>query len=419
MSNDAITVGSKTTTGGVVISGNSGVVVNNQPVALVGDIATCMCGSKSCRGKGPIVATSPRNIVVNGISFAKAGDLVDTGCGNCYLAPSFNQVTLGASSSPISMGGGVSIGNGVNVNIGGGVSFGSMGNVSIEKQANTGIPKNAPQIDPNHAYWPPYNPLAKDGEKTLKVDYVTPITTIAWMSPEEAHEFLQNLYEDIGANQYLQQLNEDIDVAKESLQNVYEDVGGKETSGHLKDYGQGLGKGIYDTVKTVKGLGGFGVKAYTKNINGQDWIIIKNYHKHLKTLERGNKWKANNPRIIQLGLGLNDLKGAVRYVRFNVGLEVAVSVGINAVDYALRDEATLAEFVGNSAGDIVKGLTALGSAALITTAFVPATASVLLSGTVFVVMSFIAGKGLDGLDKRNGYSKEITKAVVEYYNDYN
>lgn len=108
---------------------------------------------------------------------------------------------------------------------------------------------------------------------------------------------------------------------------------------------------------------------------------------------------------------MNDLKGAARYVRFNVGLEVAVSVGINAVDYALRDEATLAEFVGNSAGDMVKGLVSLGAAALLTSAIVPATASVLLTGTVFVVASFIAGKGLDNLDKANGYSKEITNAV--------
>ncbi|MGD8122635.1 hypothetical protein [Vibrio sp. TRT 2004] len=132
----------------------------------------------------------------------------------------------------------------------------------------------------------------------------------------------------------------------------------------MKDYGQGLGKGIYDAVETAKGLGGLGVQAYTKNINGQNWIIIKNYRKHLKTLERGHKWKANNPRIIQLGLGLNDLKGAVHYVRFNVGLEVAVSVGINVVDYALRDEATLAEFLGNSASDVIKGLTALGASCI-------------------------------------------------------
>ncbi|MCW8335633.1 PAAR domain-containing protein [Vibrio paucivorans] len=396
MSNDAITVGCKTTTGGVVISGNSGVKVNNQPIALVGDIATCTCGSKSCKGKGPIVATSPRDIVVNGVSFAKAGDLVDTGCGNCYLVPSSNQVTLGASTaSPVKMGSGVSIGNGVNINIGGGgVSIGSaMGNASaastaVSSQAKTALSQKPPQIDPNSAYWPPYNPLAKDGEKTLNVEYVKPITSIAWMSPEEAHEFLQNLYEDMGY---------------------------KETLSNMKDYGQGLGKGIYDAVETAKGLGGLGVQAYTKNINGQDWIIIKNYRKHLKTLERGHKWKANNPRIIQLGLGLNDLKGSIQFIRFNVGLEIAVSVGINAVDYALRDEATLAEFVGGSAGDIVKGILSIAAGSVITAAFAAPTATIVGTTLFFVGASFIFGQALNIVDEEIGFSEYLVDKAKDLY----
>ncbi|MFC1234231.1 PAAR domain-containing protein [Vibrio sp. F74] len=117
--NYAITIGSKTTTGGV-ISDNSGVIVNNQPIALVGDIANCTCGSKSCRGKGPIIETSPRNIILNGVSFAKIKDYVDTSCENCYLAESPNDVILGASATtPVNMGNGVSIGNGVSfVNLG-------------------------------------------------------------------------------------------------------------------------------------------------------------------------------------------------------------------------------------------------------------------------------------------------------------
>ena len=95
MSNDVITVGSATSTGGKVVSGNSGMVVNYKSIALVGDMATCTCGSKSCRGQGKIVATSPRNANVNGVLFAKAGDLVDTVCGSCFLLPSEHGVSLG------------------------------------------------------------------------------------------------------------------------------------------------------------------------------------------------------------------------------------------------------------------------------------------------------------------------------------
>lgn len=125
-------------------------------------------------------------------------------------------------------------------------------------------------------------------------------------------------------------------------------------------------------------------------------------------------WKANNPRIIQLGLGRDNLKGATRFVRFNVGLEIAVSLGINAVDYALRDEATVAELVGNSAGDIVKGLISLSGAAMVT-ATLPATASVIATGLVFVVLSVIFSKGVNLVDERNGYSQEMTTAVEEFF----
>lgn len=244
-------------------------------------------------------------------------------------------------------------------------------------------------INPKNMYWPPYNPLAKEGEKELNVEYVEPINSFGLMSPEEAHEFLQNLYDDMG---------------------------GKDTVGEFKNY-YGLGSGIYDAYTTAAGLGGLGVVAYTKNINGKDWIVIKNFRRYEQTLMKGNKWGANNPRVIKAGLGLNDVKGAVRFVRFNVGIEIIVSVGINTADFILRDEATLGEFVGNSAGDIVKGMATLASAALITAAILPATASLLVVGSVFTVSSFIIGKQLDTIDKKTGYSEDFTKAVEVFFDD--
>jgi hypothetical protein len=106
--------------------------------------------------------------------------------------------------------------------------------------------------------------------------------------------------------------------------------------------------------------------------------------------------------------------GATRFVRFNVGLEIAVSLRINDVDYALRDEATVAELVGSSAGDIVKGLISLGGAAM-ATATLPATASVIATRLVFVVLSVIFSKGVNLIDERNGYSQEMTTAVEEFF----
>ncbi|OBU28802.1 PAAR domain-containing protein [Photobacterium kishitanii] len=115
--NDVITLGCPTSTKGTVVSGHSNVMINGQPVALVGDIATCPCGSKSCSGQGPIVAQSPRAANVNGVNFARAGDLVNTGCGICFLKPSLHIVSLSTNTTkPTNMGSGINIGNNVYIN---------------------------------------------------------------------------------------------------------------------------------------------------------------------------------------------------------------------------------------------------------------------------------------------------------------
>ncbi|QDC94143.1 hypothetical protein IUJ52_01210 [Vibrio furnissii] len=239
------------------------------------------------------------------------------------------------------------------------------------------------KVSPQNMYWPPYNPTAPEGEKYIDVEYVEPIVSIAVLSLEEAQEFYQSL-------------------------------GGKETIGNVRSYSD-LTKGGAEAYATAKGLGGLGVKASTKSINGKDWVIIRDFRKHQQTLMKGNKWGANNPKVIQAGLGLNDLKGVTRYVKFNAGIEIAFAIGINATDYILRDEATLAELGVNTAGDLAKGFISLVGAALFTAVVVPTTVGVLFSGMTFAAASFILGNALDAVDENNGYSETMTEAVKEYF----
>ncbi|EKO3722594.1 hypothetical protein P0E97_003290, partial [Vibrio metschnikovii] len=84
--------------------------------------------------------------------------------------------------------------------------------------------REAIKMNPNNMYWPPYNPLAPEGEKYIEVEYINPITSIAVLSLEEAQEFYKNL-------------------------------GGKETLGHIRDYSD-LTKGGAEAYATAKGLGG-------------------------------------------------------------------------------------------------------------------------------------------------------------------
>lgn len=396
--------GDKTSTGGVVTQGVGSVMLVGEGVTQVGMIATCR---KCKKGWGHIVAIEKWDVFVANVQVALDKDVV-----MCDCVAGSNTVISSAGAMRFTKLDGKIHGFKPHTSRAEMESaYQTMADsiagrcadipTSSTEQQNFGvndepIPSSHAtttenrkyQLNPNNAYWPPYNPLAKNGGKTLNVEYVNPMESIAWMSPEEAHEFLKNLYEDIGY---------------------------KQTLSNMKDYGLGLGKGTYDAVETARGLGSLGVQAYTKTINGQDWIIIKNYRKHLKTLERGHKWKANNPRIIQLGLGLNDLKGAVRFVRFNVGLEIAVSIGINAVDYALRDEATLAGFVGSSAGDIVKGILSISAGATVTAAFAAPVATIMGTTLFFVGASFFFGQALNIVDKEIGFSEYLVDKAKGLY----
>lgn len=258
-----------------------------------------------------------------------------------------------------------------------------LANIEANDQAFEATQTNrTPQVTANTMFWPPYNPLAPQGQKDIHVEYVEPIVSIAVLSLEEAQE-------------------------------LYVNLGGKDTISDTKSYTD-LAKGSAEAYATAKGLGGLGVKASTKIIRGREWVIIRDFRRHDQTLLRGNKWTANNPKVVRAGLGLNDLKGAARYIKFNAGLEIAFAVGVNVADYILSDEATLAELGVNAASDLVKGFVSLSGAAFVAAAL-PATATVLATGLVFAIASYFIGKGLNHLDTQLGYSKDITTAVETYF----
>lgn len=117
MSNDLITVGTPTSTGGKVITGNSGIKINGQNVSVIGDLATCTCGGKNCRRQGPIMMGEPRNASQNGTYLAKRNDPVDTGCGKCFLMASQHRISLGTDTSqPLQLGDGIELGDGIIIN---------------------------------------------------------------------------------------------------------------------------------------------------------------------------------------------------------------------------------------------------------------------------------------------------------------
>ncbi|MGL5391512.1 MAG: PAAR domain-containing protein, partial [Shewanella sp.] len=237
------------------------------------------------------------------------------------------------------------------------------------------------EIPAQGAYWPPYD-FAQG--KSLEVIYTAEPSSFAVTSLEEAQEFFSNLYQEMG---------------------------GKDTVGEFKS-GKDLVTGLISATKTAQGLGGLGVKSRIKNINGKDWIIIENFRRHKQTLMRGNKWGANNPKVVQAMMGITSLKGAKTYVKGNPGIEVAFSIGVNAADYILRDEATLVELGVNSAGDMAKGFVAtVGAGGLAAAAGMIFGGSILAAGIMFVAAAYYISDSLNSLDTKYGYSKDLTKEI--------
>ncbi len=388
MLNNAITVDTPTSTGGKVLTGNAGIKMNGKDVSVVGDIASCACGAKSCRGQGPILQGSPRNIILNGRPIAVTQDPVDTGCGNCFVLSSGEQVSLGGqTSSGVNLGSGVNIGNGVNINIGGGVNIGgaspqafsraasSSSSVSSSVSNATAVPSSSvPQINPNNMYWPPYNFLAKEGEKEIHVRYTQDTVEATVLAPEEWKEFFDML---------------------DKTQNI----GGAIT-------------GTYDAFDTAKKLGGLGVTAYVRTHNGVDYIVLKGYKQHMKTLLAGTRFRASNPQVVKLGLGaLDSVKGMTRYVKVTAPMEILVGSSINVLKYVLDDEYTLKDLGVDEAKLLINILAVAGTALAIGTLAVPTT----VVGTAMILVS--ASLFIWTVDQATDFENKLVNLVLENFDD--
>lgn len=387
-----ITLGTPTSTGGKVISAGSNMVIGGQKVVLVGDTATCNCGKKSCSGQGVIVCGTPRKASIDGVLFARKGDEVLAGCGTCFLLESPHNVHLGTdTASTLQIGGngaGVSWGNGVKVNAAPSVSSGQVSNfssatssmsqsassVSSSSLSNaTAVPSaSVPEINPNNMYWPPYNFLAKEGEKEIHVRYTQDVIETTVLAPEEWTEFFDYL---------------------DKTQNI----GGAMT-------------GTYDAFDTAKKLGGLGVTAYVKTHNGVDYIILKGYKQHMKTLLAGTRFRASNPQVVKLGLGaLDSAKGMARYVKITAPIEVLVGSAINVLQYVLNDKYTLEQLGIDEAKLFVNALTVAGTALIIGAALPAVAATAVGSGLILVVSSVTVW----GVDKLTDFEGKAIKKILE------
>lgn len=360
----------------------------------------------------PVTAGSP-NVKIDGIPAARVGDplmphskpkhpphgrSIASGSSTVFINGKPAAITGGSVSC-----GGVTIGGGT-VNIGdvhrpaavsalssSSLSTGSEAaisanaqsrdpSVSMTESVTENASTNSVQIPQSSGYWPPYDFTRSE---QLDVEYTRKAVDLAVMSLDEAKEFAKNLWLEYN---------------------------GKDKLDNSKNFWDGA-RDANAAYQLAKGLGGMGVVAYVKPANGQDYVIIKGYKKHLKTLVKGNRWRANNPQIVQLGLGTKNM--ARNMLKVGLVVDIAFAIGVNAVDVYLHDEKTMEDLVGSAGVDIAKGVVATGAGTIAAVIVATAGAPLVISGLIFAGMSVGVGIALDWVDNEFGVADSLVDLLKE------
>jgi len=148
--------------------------------------------------------------------------------------------------------------------------------------------------------------------------------------------------------------------------------------------------------RTLKALGLDGWASRISYSEAGVYIILTGYADLRDEALRGTRYLAGNKKMFQFGLGLKtleDVKGAWL-------VSMAVSTAIETLDFLTKDGATADDLIGGIAVEGAKNAIAAAAAYALTAAICGACASALLPGAVFLAVCFLAGTGLNAIDRR-------------------
>ncbi|MCG9595123.1 hypothetical protein L1D15_00160 [Vibrio sp. Isolate25] len=234
------------------------------------------------------------------------------------------------------------------------------------------VSNNVPVLNPGRMYWPPYNPLATKGKKDLKVIYTQDVIKFAVLTPDEWAAFF-------------------------------------DTFDYVRNF-KSTATGLYDARETAKALGGVGVSAFVRKIDGVEYLVLKNYDKWSQTLLHGNVFRTTNAQVVKLGLGaLDSTKSMAKYVKVSAPLEILVGSAINVLQYILNDEYTLSALAVDEAKILMQILLASGLALGAGALFPVLVSTAMYSGITLVVSNAVIWTA----DKITDFEKKLIQKVWE------
>lgn len=161
-------------------------------------------------------------------------------------------------------------------------------------------------------------------------------------------------------------------------------------------------------IKQIRELGFWG-KVHEKTVAGRRYLIFKGNAK-LRTVLRGTRYLANNPKVVALAIGRTGIGNSILS---GAKLTFLLTAPISVIQALMADEPTLSSVVGSVAADLIKigiasaiaGLVATGLAAFTCVAVGPLIAA--------IVIGVGASIYLESLDSEH----QLTQRLIKFIDD--
>jgi len=166
--------------------------------------------------------------------------------------------------------------------------------------------------------------------------------------------------------------------------------------------------------KLSQDLGTMLGRVYFKDIQGKPHIIIKGYP-GLRQVLTNPKYGVNNPKVVSMGLGK---AGALKSIKDGGILTIVLVTAYDVIDYLLTDSMTLADLVGQIAGDVIKIAAAAGIAAVVVAAGLGTFVTSFALGPLLAAIVITVGVGLilDWIDDKLGLTKKLKAMLAPMLN---
>ncbi|NRB57936.1 MAG: hypothetical protein HRU39_18450 [Salinicola sp.] len=175
-----------------------------------------------------------------------------------------------------------------------------------------------------------------------------------------------------------------------------------------------------DVYRPASMLNGLFTEVYEKTTRGQTYVIIKG-DRAQRTLLTGTRYRADNPKILEAGIGRDGAAAAKPTIWGGMKVALFIGVALEVFLWLVEDDHSFSDLIGGIITEAGKGAVAAGLATLVYGAAAGATALAFAPIGLFVLVGAGVGFGLNILDSEYDLKEKVragTAAAFEWL-EYN